>query len=369
MAGLRKLLKLLLGRNRLTPHTPTISLKSPIGIIMVGAGMIAHKHMDALKKIRGVEIKSVCAAHLDSASQAARQYGIESFYEGYKEALSIPIKGIEVVLIATPPHTHHEIAIAAINSGRHVLVEKPAGVNPKQVKEIASAADKRGLLAGSFGSRFALSPASNALEDIIKSGQLGRIYRIEIRSRTRKQRYGIEFNPRARWALSKACGGGVLLDWGVYALAWLDSVINMPRLKCIAGQIQYGLAPSDLPKDVVYDVEDAVFGLFRAEDGSLLNLDLAWVEHLPAQRQALIIGTKGGAEIRWVPNFYVKLFIINKAGRPEIRPIPLPYKEYNAELAVIEDFLKAVDNQHNPALPLHREAELMDMLMECLNLA
>ena len=354
----------------LAGHSPTISLQRPVGVIVVGAGMIARRHLEVLKRMRCVEIRSVCAKHLVSARRLAEQFGIRSFHTGYREALTLPLRGNEVVLIATPPDTHYEIAMAAISSGRHLLVEKPSALNQDKVKEVASAAAMRELLAGSFASRFALSPLAVRLKEIVSSGQLGRIYRIEVTSRTRRQHYGIEYNERARWALSKdSAGGGPLLDWGIYALAWLDTVVNLPALTCIAGQTQHGLFPASLPEDIIYDVEEAAYGLWRGEDGLLLSLDVAWAEHAPPRRCALILGLKGGVEVRWVPPFHLSLFTVNEAGEPQDGTVDLPHQEYNAELSVIENFLAAVDSSRTLALPLSREAELMAMLMGCYRLA
>lgn len=348
-----------------------VDSRQPIGVVVVGAGMIAHRHLTVLKSLKGsVEIKSVCAGSLVSARRLAEKFGVRAFYSGYQQAFAAPFAGDELVLIAAPPHTHYDIAMAAISSGRHVLIEKPAALNSEQVARIASAAAENKKLAASFSARFALSELAGRLKEIISSGQLGRIYRIEIVSRTRRQRYGIEFNERARWALSKElAGGGALLDWGIYALALLDTTITLPPMSCVAGQMQYRLFPTDLPKDIVYDVEEAAYGLWRSQDGLLLTMDVAWAEHGPFQRHALILGTKGGVEARWVAPFSLNLFGTDKAGRVKDELIKLPPKAYDAELCVIENFLSAIKGACRLVLPLSREAALMDILTGCYQAA
>ncbi len=352
------------------PPRPTIKLRDPVGITVVGAGMIAVSHIERLKKIKDVEIRSVCAESLSSAKKAAEEFGIKSFFAGYEEAFLVPPGGSEAVLIATPPDTHFEIAMAAISSGRHVLIEKPAALNPEQVEQIALSAGSAGLLAGSFASRFAISPLASHVRGIVDSGQMGRIYRIEITSRTRQQRYGIEYNKRASWALSRErAGGGALIDWGMYALAWMDSAVGLPSLNCIAAQTQRGLFPADLEDDTVFDVEESAYGLWRGNDGLLISMDISWAEHAPHERSALILGLHGGLEIRWVPLFKLRLFSVDKNGNALETPVKLPLETYDADMAVIENFLASVDGTENLSLPLSRDAELMRILTDCYRLA
>lgn len=344
--------------------------RQQIGVIVVGAGMIAERHIKALKQMKDVQVMSVCAKNLPSAAHLAKKYGIPSCYAGHLDALDQRPAGREIVIIATPPHTHYEIAMAAINSGRDVLVEKPAALNSQQVRDIAQEAESKGVLAGSFTSRFINSPLTARLREIISSGQLGELYRIEIVSRTRKQRYGIEYNPKAQWALSKEkAGGGALIDWGMYALAWIDALIHLPPLECIASQTRYQLFPADLPQDITYDVEDAAYAMYRAESGLLLSLDVAWAEHAPPKRHALILGTKGGLEVRWVPPFEGKLYITDAPGKTKDEALQLPKEAFSSEFSVIENFLASLDDKNSLALPLSREAELMDILMSCYSLA
>ncbi len=358
------------GMFRSVQSRPTIKLRKPIGITVAGAGMIAACHMKRLKEIEDVEIRSVCAGSLSSAKKAAEEFGIKSYFAGYEEALRLPLRGSEAVLIATPPDTHFEIAMAAISSGRHVLIEKPVALQPEHVDEIAMSARKAGLLAGSFASRFAISSLASHVREIVDSGEIGSIYRIEIISRTRQQRYGIEYNKRASWALSrKRAGGGALIDWGMYALALLDSAVGLPALHCIAAQTQRGLFPDDLNDDTVFDVEEAAYGLWRGDEGLLMSMDISWAEHAPHERSALILGLRGGLAVRWVPPFKLLLFSVDENGKALETPVELSSETYDADLAVIENFLASVDGTNTLSLPVSRDAELMRVLIDCYRLA
>ncbi len=88
------------------------------------------------------------------------------------------VKGrAEAVVIATPVHTHYALAKAALQAGKHVLVEKPITASSDQAQELVDLAANRGLVLMT-GHTFVYNPAVEAVRDIIQSGELGQIYYI-----------------------------------------------------------------------------------------------------------------------------------------------------------------------------------------------
>jgi predicted dehydrogenase len=84
---------------------------------------------------------------------------------------------VDAVAIATPVYTHHPLALEALQSGKHVLVEKPLAATVAQAAEIAETADKLGLSA-IVGHTFQYNPAVNVVRDLIARGELGQVYYI-----------------------------------------------------------------------------------------------------------------------------------------------------------------------------------------------
>ena len=98
--------------------------KVRIGII--GCGGIANgKHMPSLAKLKNVEMVAFCDIVIERAEEAAKKYGTEDakVYLDYKELLED--KTIDVVHVCTPNKSHAPISIAALESGKHVMCEKP----------------------------------------------------------------------------------------------------------------------------------------------------------------------------------------------------------------------------------------------------
>ena len=88
-------------------------------------------------------------------------------------ALSNP--DLEAVAIATPPHTHHALVRAALEAGKHVLVEKPLARTADEAAELMELADEKGLTLMP-GHTFLYSPAVNKVRNLIQDGTLGEIY-------------------------------------------------------------------------------------------------------------------------------------------------------------------------------------------------
>ena len=129
---------------------------------------------------------------------------------------------IDIVLIATPNDVHLPYVERAIASGKHVILEKPAGLNCAEVEKMYDIAKKKDVV---------FSPHQNrrwdedylSVVDVEKSGILGRVYRIESRV------MGSNGIP-GEWRKIKSQGGGMMLDWGVHLvdqmLLWIDSAVD-----------------------------------------------------------------------------------------------------------------------------------------------
>ena len=82
---------------------------------------------------------------------------------------------LEAIAIATPVSTHHELALAALEAGKHVFVEKPLAVSASEVRELTDAAEERDLVLMP-GHTFLYSPPVTTIKALIDSGELGEIY-------------------------------------------------------------------------------------------------------------------------------------------------------------------------------------------------
>lgn len=108
----------------------------------------------------------------DPTTAPTMRWGIDNAYASYEALLRDT--DVDIVYISTPHIEHHGCALAALNAGKHVLVEKPLGINAAQAREVLDVAKSRGLFAGeAMWSKFL--PKFDVIRQIVDGGMLGEI--------------------------------------------------------------------------------------------------------------------------------------------------------------------------------------------------
>ncbi len=119
-----------------------VNMSAPVRLGVVGCGRIAQvAHLPAATKAAGIELAAVCdpSPHLSGAVGA--RYGVPAFTE--LEAMLDT--ALDAVVVATPDRLHHEHALAALEAGKHVLVEKPLAPEPDDARHLGEISDRLGL--------------------------------------------------------------------------------------------------------------------------------------------------------------------------------------------------------------------------------
>jgi predicted dehydrogenase len=196
-------------------------------IYLIGAGVIGQWHAAATKRL-----PTACELHVTDANPAtvnaltARFPGSQA-HRSAEEMLAPPANEGDIVIVATPPIAHFELAMKALQSGRHVLCEKPLALNTEQARAMLRCAREHGRRLGCCSSRFAGLAASAYARESLNSGELGSPYHIRWINRWRRARPGVEYQPESAWFLdSSRSGGGVLMDWGPYDFAALTEILS-----------------------------------------------------------------------------------------------------------------------------------------------
>ncbi len=164
---------------------------------VIGAGAMGQHHIRIYNELSGIELVGISDIDKVRVDEQAAKYHTEAFTD-YKKLLE---HDLDAVSIAVPTKMHKEVALAAINAGVNILVEKPIAATSDDATEIIKSANDAGLkLMVGHIERF--NPAVIKLKEIIDSGMLGKIVSISTR------RVG-PYNPRIRDV-------GVILDIGVH---------------------------------------------------------------------------------------------------------------------------------------------------------
>lgn len=115
----------------------------PLGAVIVGAGFGVVTHVRALRAA-GFEVLALVGRNEKKTIERAKGAGIPVGLTCLDEALHLP--GVDVVSVATPPHTHAEITLEAIAAGKHVVCEKPFAKNLEEAQAMLSAAQEQGVV-------------------------------------------------------------------------------------------------------------------------------------------------------------------------------------------------------------------------------
>ncbi|GGO08097.1 Gfo/Idh/MocA family protein [Saccharibacillus kuerlensis] len=176
-----------------------------------GPGQIANDFASAIRSVCG-SIEAVGARNRKKAEAFAHKHSIEKVYGSLDELLEDEL--IDVVYIATPHNTHHELIMRCLEKGKHVCCEKAITVNGKQLAEAVEAARSRNLVLAEAMTVYHM-PLYRRLLDLLAQGNLGAIKSIHVAFGDPK-----EYDPQNRF-FNPDLAGGVLLDMGTYALSFV----------------------------------------------------------------------------------------------------------------------------------------------------
>jgi len=193
---------------------------------ILGPGWIAERFVPSLKEHTRQEIVAVGGARSHAKVLAfAERWGIPKACPSVEELVGDP--AIDAVYVATPHHRHFPDTLAAIEAGKHALVEKPLTLNAAEAKKLAEAARRKGvLLMEAYWTDFL--PKFDVLRQVLADGVLGEIHTV-------LADHGEHFGPGHR-IMRADMAGGPLLDLGTYPVAFATKVLGPPRKVLASGQ-------------------------------------------------------------------------------------------------------------------------------------
>ena len=150
-------------------------------IIIIGTGAIARVHIEAYKKIGGCRIVGLCDLFVEKAEHLIEEMELQGAvaYKDYKEALAS--SDADIVSVCLPPGLHAQIAIDALLSGKHVLVEKPMATSLEECDRMIEAGKKSGKLLSIVCQNRFKTPMMK-MKQLLDSDHLGRVRYANINS-------------------------------------------------------------------------------------------------------------------------------------------------------------------------------------------
>ncbi|NIR27873.1 MAG: Gfo/Idh/MocA family oxidoreductase [Gammaproteobacteria bacterium] len=200
------------------------SAPAPHRHAIVGCGRVAPFHADAFQRLAGVELALACDPLTANAEDLAARYAIAAYCERFEDVLANP--AVTSLSIATPHDLHAPMALAAIEHGKHVLVEKPLALQGETGTAAIEAARKAGLVLMPVA-QHRFDPLIARIGEMVSAGDLGEVVMVRAHLEcVRDKAYYRDSAWRGTWARE---GGSVLMNQAhhlVDLLRWLGGPVR-----------------------------------------------------------------------------------------------------------------------------------------------
>lgn len=267
-----------------------------IGI--VGLGWAGETHLKAYLQLPNVEIVAVADPRSERLEQIKATYNIPHTYVDYQDLIART--DLDAVSVATPNFLHSPVTVAALQSGKHVLCEKPLARTLTEGEAMVKAAiENNRVLEVAFNHR--RRGDVQVLKAYIDEGGLGKVYNAKAYWMRRTGIPGM-----GGWFTSREqAGGGPLIDLGVHVLDMAMYLLGEPEVVAVSGMTYAELGPrgrgsrGDRVEGGNYEVEDLATAFIRLAGGVTLLLEASWAVYgrHGDDYGVVLHGTDGGADI------------------------------------------------------------------------
>jgi len=267
--------------------------KLRIGII--GTGGIAGAHLNSYKRLAEAGYVEIVGGS-DIVPGKARKFfdrnGLPDV-KAFDNNADLLALGLDGVSICTYNTTHAECTIAALESGAHVLCEKPMSVTLEDALKMYEKSKETGkILTIGFQPRY--DPNMDLVREIVGSGVLGDVYYVQTGGGRRR---GI---PGGTFIRKELSGVGALADIGCYSLDMVLSAIGYPKPLTVSAYAsdKFGKNPKYFHEAKDFNVDDFSVALIRLEGNIALDFRMSWAMHMDKAGDTMFFGTDTGLKIK-----------------------------------------------------------------------
>jgi UDP-N-acetylglucosamine 3-dehydrogenase len=310
-------------------------MPQPVSLAFLGCGVATRTHSKVLSGW-GRDVQRYYASRDPKlAEQYSRKFGGAGSFGSYAAAMADP--RVQAIAICTPPDSHLELTLGALNAGKHVVLEKPAffhAADFEPVREAESRSGRRLMVAENY----CYKPVARVLRETIASGALGEVRFFNL--------IAVKSQRRAGWRDDPAvAGGGALFEGGVH---WIDLLANV-GLDVESAQ---GFRP-----DLGTDLERSMLLVVRYRGGGVGMLAHSWDVASPLRglRISRIYGTRGS--VAFESN---GIFVAVSGGRTRL--VFPGLRDINGNRAMWTDFLDVIRTGREPVMTARRAQRGLELV-------
>jgi len=320
--------------NTTSQQRPTAT--NPLRLGCVGLGEVfAIRHLPVLQDEARVEVVVVADVQAEAVQRTIEQLKCAGT-DDWRKVLSD--FEVDALLICTPHHLHSEPAIAALQAGKHVLVEKPMAPTMAECRLMVQAAQETGAVL-MVAENYFYMPALQKMAALMEEGAIGQLTSLHL-----LQANPSVYPPKGHWRWSAHAGGGVMLDPGVHMCAlagWWG------------GPVQRVWADMYYPPDPSCEVEDSVEAVVDCGEGVWGQITVNWRTGAVGWRYE-IQGTEGVLLYEYYRDAVpASLRLVNQNGCQNFK-VPLDYLSPHSYENEWNDFLSSISEGRQPEYPGER---------------
>ena len=307
-----------------------------------------EKVIPAMQKSNLVDILGISSRDSENAKETAAKLGIQRAYGSYAELIGDP--EIDAIYNPLPNHMHLEWSLKAIDAGKHVLCEKPIGMNSKEAESLIEAVKKNPELKVMEAFMYRFHPQWQKTLDLVNNGSIGKVITIH----SLFSYYNVDpQNIRNR----VDAGGGALMDIGCYCISFPRFLLGREPARVIGIMDSDPIMKTDRLSSGILDFSDGITSSFSCS-----------TQLMPYQRTQ-VLGTNGRIEIEIPvnapPDKVTRIWLHKKEKTEEIEfeavdqytlqaeyfskailedsPVPIPLVDAENNMKVIDAFRKSAE--------------------------
>lgn len=298
-----------------------------VRLALIGAGEIAQNfHLPIHNRLQNLELAAICEPLKTKAQTIAERYEIPNVCYTVDELLQIP--DIDAVDLSASTDAHCEIAIACIEAGKHLLIEKPIGRTLDEAIKIRDAAKQNDVkVMVAMNQRFRYD--AKMIKNYVSQGEVGDVFYVQ--AGWLQQKRGAEWKQQV-----SRSGGGVIIDLGISLIDSILWIYNFEKVKSVQASTF-----SHLHKEI----EDVCIATIRFESGSIATMEMSWSLFSSKNNfYTNVYGSKGSIKIN-----PIELYTNDSDGAGDVYK-PIIAKEHMSKLTIykksfeseIKHFINAV---------------------------